>query len=121
MTHYFLGADVGSTKTHVVIADETGRVLGLGEGGAGNTATLPKTLPPADLSIEKVLALLKAKAEGPRDLGRRASLDEERARRGVDLGRHALERAVEHPRDTIASVKRLMGRGADDPETWASI
>jgi N-acetylglucosamine kinase-like BadF-type ATPase len=36
MTHYFLGADVGSTKTHVVIADETGRVLGLGEGGAGN-------------------------------------------------------------------------------------
>jgi N-acetylglucosamine kinase-like BadF-type ATPase len=36
MTHYFLGADVGSTKTHVVIADEAGRVLGLGEGGAGN-------------------------------------------------------------------------------------
>lgn len=36
MPHYFLGADVGSTKTHVVIADETGRVLGLGEGGAGN-------------------------------------------------------------------------------------
>jgi N-acetylglucosamine kinase-like BadF-type ATPase len=36
MTHYFLGADVGSTKTHVVIADETGRVLGLGESGAGN-------------------------------------------------------------------------------------
>ncbi len=36
MTHYFLGADVGSTKTHVAIADETGRVLGLGEGGPGN-------------------------------------------------------------------------------------
>ena len=36
MTHFFLGADVGSTKTHVAIADETGRVLGLGEGGAGN-------------------------------------------------------------------------------------
>ncbi|HTP07087.1 MAG TPA: BadF/BadG/BcrA/BcrD ATPase family protein, partial [Anaerolineae bacterium] len=36
MTHYFLGADVGSTKTHVVIADEFGRVLGLGEGGPGN-------------------------------------------------------------------------------------
>jgi N-acetylglucosamine kinase-like BadF-type ATPase len=40
MTHYFLGADVGSTKTHVVIADETGRVLGLGEGGAGNPDTV---------------------------------------------------------------------------------
>jgi N-acetylglucosamine kinase-like BadF-type ATPase len=36
MPHYFLGADVGSTKTHVAIADETGRVLGLGEGGPGN-------------------------------------------------------------------------------------
>jgi len=36
MPHYFLGADVGSTKTHVVIADGIGRVLGLGEGGAGN-------------------------------------------------------------------------------------
>jgi N-acetylglucosamine kinase-like BadF-type ATPase len=36
MPHYFLGADVGSTKTHVVIADGSGRVLGLGESGAGN-------------------------------------------------------------------------------------
>lgn len=36
MPHYFLGADVGSTKTHVAIADETGRVLSLIEGGAGN-------------------------------------------------------------------------------------
>jgi N-acetylglucosamine kinase-like BadF-type ATPase len=40
MTYYFLGADVGSTKTHVVIADETGRVLGLGEGGPGNHETV---------------------------------------------------------------------------------
>jgi N-acetylglucosamine kinase-like BadF-type ATPase len=36
MTHYFLGADVGSTKTHVAVADEAGRVLGLGASGAGN-------------------------------------------------------------------------------------
>ncbi len=36
MTHYFLGVDVGSSKTHVAIADEAGRVLGLGEGGPGN-------------------------------------------------------------------------------------
>ena len=40
MTHYFLGADVGSTKTHVAIADATGRVLGFGEGGAGNPDTV---------------------------------------------------------------------------------
>ncbi len=36
MIHYFLGADVGSTKTHVLIADETGRALGLGVSGPGN-------------------------------------------------------------------------------------
>jgi DNA topoisomerase-1 len=47
-----------------------GAFLQRGEGGAGNTATLPKSLPPADLTIEKALALLKVKAEGPRDLGR---------------------------------------------------
>ena len=36
MTHFFLGADVGSTKTHVLIADELGRAVGLGESGPGN-------------------------------------------------------------------------------------
>lgn len=33
---YFLGADLGGTKTHVVIADETGQTVGFGEGGPGN-------------------------------------------------------------------------------------
>lgn len=33
---YFLGADVGATKTHVLIADETGQVAGFGESGPGN-------------------------------------------------------------------------------------
>jgi N-acetylglucosamine kinase-like BadF-type ATPase len=40
MTHFFLGADVGSTKTHVLIADETGRAVGLGESGPGNHETV---------------------------------------------------------------------------------
>jgi molecular chaperone HscA len=35
----------------------------------------------------------------------------------VIVGRKAQALAVEHPRDTISSVKRFMGRGADDPET----
>ncbi|HZU84921.1 MAG TPA: Fe-S protein assembly chaperone HscA [Polyangiaceae bacterium] len=35
----------------------------------------------------------------------------------VVVGRRALALAGEHPRDTIVSVKRFMGRGADDPET----
>ncbi|MBI4950637.1 MAG: Fe-S protein assembly chaperone HscA [Myxococcales bacterium] len=35
----------------------------------------------------------------------------------VIVGREALRMAPAHPRDTIVSVKRLMGRGANDPET----
>ena len=33
---YFLGADIGSSKSHACIADETGLILGFGNGGAGN-------------------------------------------------------------------------------------
>jgi N-acetylglucosamine kinase-like BadF-type ATPase len=36
MPRYFLGVDVGSTKTHALIADEMGRALGLGASGPGN-------------------------------------------------------------------------------------
>jgi N-acetylglucosamine kinase-like BadF-type ATPase len=33
---YFLGVDIGSTKSHALIADGTGHVLGFGKGGPGN-------------------------------------------------------------------------------------
>lgn len=33
---YFLGVDVGSSKTHAVIADETGVCIGFGKAGGGN-------------------------------------------------------------------------------------
>ena len=33
---YFVGGDVGGTKTHVVIADETGKIAGFGHAGGGN-------------------------------------------------------------------------------------
>lgn len=36
MARYFLGIDVGSTKTHALIADETGRAVGFGVSGPGN-------------------------------------------------------------------------------------
>lgn len=37
MTHqYFLGMDVGGTKTHALIADENGQALGFSAGGSGN-------------------------------------------------------------------------------------
>ena len=33
---YYLGADLGGTKTHMVLADETGQTVGFSEGGPGN-------------------------------------------------------------------------------------
>jgi N-acetylglucosamine kinase-like BadF-type ATPase len=33
---YFLGVDVGGTKTHALISDEHGNLLGFGQGGPGN-------------------------------------------------------------------------------------
>ena len=36
MTSYFLGFDVGGTKTHALVADETGQATGFGLGGPGN-------------------------------------------------------------------------------------
>ncbi len=36
MARYFLGVDVGSSKSHALVADDQGRALGLGIGGPGN-------------------------------------------------------------------------------------
>lgn len=37
---YYLGADLGATKTHILIADEHGTALGFGESGPGNHETV---------------------------------------------------------------------------------
>jgi len=37
---YFLGADLGATKTHTLITDEHGNALGFGESGPGNHETI---------------------------------------------------------------------------------
>ena len=36
MPRYFLGIDVGGTKSHALVTDDTGQAQGFGEGGAGN-------------------------------------------------------------------------------------
>jgi N-acetylglucosamine kinase-like BadF-type ATPase len=40
VTRFFLGIDVGATKSHALVADETGRALGFAEGGPGNPVTI---------------------------------------------------------------------------------
>jgi DNA topoisomerase-1 len=46
-----------------------GPFVQVGEGGPGRTASLPDEIAPADLTVEKALELVRAKAEGPRSLG----------------------------------------------------
>src|SRR5690606_14620444 len=40
------------------------------DGDTSVTASIPEGIPPADLTAEQVLKLVKAKAEGPDELGR---------------------------------------------------
>jgi DNA topoisomerase-1 len=64
-----VGVDAESGEAVRVRIGRFGPFLQQGEGGPGRTASLPPTLAPADLSIEKATALIRAKAEGPRVLG----------------------------------------------------
>jgi len=40
MKKYFLGVDIGGTKSHALVADESGKALGFGVGGPGNHETV---------------------------------------------------------------------------------
>ncbi len=64
-----IGRDGSSGQPLRVRIGRFGPFLQRGDGGPGNTATLPRHMAPADLTAEKALALLKVKAEGPRELG----------------------------------------------------
>ncbi|HPK71061.1 MAG TPA: type I DNA topoisomerase [Vicinamibacterales bacterium] len=64
-----IGADPVSGEPLRVRVGRYGPFVQRGEGGPGNTATLPRQLPPADLTVEKAIALLTTKAEGPKSLG----------------------------------------------------
>jgi DNA topoisomerase-1 len=64
-----VGVDPESGEPIRVRIGRFGPFLQLGEGGPGRTASLPPNLAPADLTVDKALALIRAKAEGPRLLG----------------------------------------------------
>ena len=64
-----VGVDPESGEAVRVRIGRYGPFLQQGEGGPGRTASLPPNLAPADLTVEKAAALIKAKAEGPRMLG----------------------------------------------------
>jgi DNA topoisomerase-1 len=64
-----IGVDPESGRDIRVRIGKFGPFLQVGDGGAGNTASLPEDLAPADLTVEKAMALIRAKAIGPRELG----------------------------------------------------
>ncbi len=51
---YYMGIDAGGTKTFVLIADETGKVLGFGRAGAGNYEVYG--IEPAKQEIQKAVS-----------------------------------------------------------------
>jgi DNA topoisomerase-1 len=64
-----LGVDPETGQEIRVRIGQYGPFVQRGEGGPGNTASLPDDIPPADLTVDRALELLRAKAEGPRKLG----------------------------------------------------
>ena len=64
-----LGTDPASGQEIVVRIGRFGPFLQRGEGGDGNTVSLPEEVAPGDLSIERAVDLLAAKAAGPRSIG----------------------------------------------------
>jgi len=54
---YYLGVDGGSSKTHALLADDTGQVLGFGKGGSGNHQSygLQSALRQIDLAVRQAL------------------------------------------------------------------
>src|SRR6185436_7094628 len=64
-----LGTDGDSGESVRIRIGRFGPFVQLGEGGPGKTASLPDEVAPADLTLDKALDLVRAKAEGPRSLG----------------------------------------------------
>jgi DNA topoisomerase-1 len=64
-----LGVDPESEETVRIRIGRFGPFVQVGEGGPGRTASLPDDIAPADLTVDKAMELVRAKAEGPRTLG----------------------------------------------------
>ncbi len=64
-----LGADPETGAPVVVRIGRNGPFIQRGEGGPGNTASVPDDLPPAELKLEVALELLQKKQAGPEVVG----------------------------------------------------
>ena len=64
-----LGEDPSTGDPVRIRIGRFGPFVQVAEGGPGRTASLPDDIPPADLTLDKALDLVRVKAEGPRSLG----------------------------------------------------
>ncbi|HVG63594.1 MAG TPA: type I DNA topoisomerase [Hyalangium sp.] len=64
-----LGTEPESGEPVRIRIGRFGPFVQVGDGGPGRTASLPDEIAPADLSTDRALELVRAKAEGPRPLG----------------------------------------------------
>ncbi|MGE3274199.1 MAG: type I DNA topoisomerase [Vicinamibacterales bacterium] len=141
-----VGTDPESGQVVKVRIGRYGPFLQLGEqADAGPRASLPDDLAPADLTLEKALALLRAKAQGPRSLGADPKTGQQvyvmlgRFGPYVQLGETPEEKGAEKPRraslgrnfseDTITlpdalkllSLPRELGTGEDGEAIVANV
>jgi len=66
---YPVGEDPATGKQIVVKVGLYGPYVQRGDGGEGNTASLPAGIAPADFGLDEILALLTTKGAGPRTVG----------------------------------------------------
>jgi len=66
---HVLGTDPESGESVRVRIGRFGPFVQVADGGPGKTASLPDDIAPADLTVERALEMVRAKAEGPRTLG----------------------------------------------------
>ncbi len=64
-----IGTDPVSGEAVRIRIGRFGPFVQVGEGGPGRTASLPDEVAPADLTLERAMELVNAKAEGPRAIG----------------------------------------------------
>lgn len=63
-----MGSDPESGKHVIIKSGKYGPYIQRGEGGEGNTSSIPESIPPADLTLAKALELL-SKPQGPQVVG----------------------------------------------------
>jgi len=66
---YPVGEDPDTGKRIVIKVGRYGPYVQRGDGGEGNTASLPTSITPADFGLDEALALLTTKGAGPRIVG----------------------------------------------------